>query len=91
MWLVFNSSVRTRQWLRHLAVCIQFSLVHVVTFFTVYFVDNELQKDRKRYREDDLEGVRARSQRSSRSYREWEETPSRVRDEPPTPKFSSKG
>jgi len=53
--------------------------------------DYELQRDRKRNREDDLEGVRARLQRSSRSCREWEETPSRVRDEPATPKFRSKG
>jgi len=56
-----------------------------------FFIDNGLERDRKRYREDDLEGVKTRSHRSSRSYREWEETPSRVRDEPPTPKFSSKG
>ena len=59
--------------------------------FVGFFVDYALQKDRKRYREDDLESVRARSQRSSRSFREWEETPSRVRDEPATPKLSSKG
>jgi len=54
-------------------------------------VDYELKRDRKRYRDEDLESVRARSHRSSRSFREWEETPSRVRDEPATPKLSSKG
>lgn len=67
------------------------SPMHLIGFSRCFFIDHELQRDRKRYREDDVEGVRARSQRSSRSYREWEETPSRVRDEPATPKFSSKG
>jgi len=57
----------------------------------LFVIDRDLQRDRKRYRDDDLEDIRARSERSSRSFREWEETPSRFRDEPSTPKFSSKG
>lgn len=42
--------------------------------------------DRERHRSRD----RDRSARSQRSYREWEETPERRRDEPPTPEIRPK-